>query len=56
MAQLGRKLAGLIAELEALAVWVAGQQERQERLEILAGEAEEDRQDRAKGVVWLTVR
>jgi len=53
IAQLGRELAAQIAELEALAAWVVGQQERQTRLEVLAAEAEEDRQERDKGVVWL---
>ncbi len=44
VAQLGRELAGLIAELEALAIWAAGQEERQARLEILVAACKEERE------------
>lgn len=54
IAQLGRDQVALVAELEALAVWAADQERRQAELEIVAAACEEERQERQRGVVWLS--
>lgn len=40
--RLQREIVALIAELELLAVWAAGQEARQARLEVLAAAVEDD--------------